>query len=469
MLTMVLVLLGYLAVLARGRAAQPRSARSPVALVTAALLYTQYWAFFLVGRRRRDPAVDRVARPGRAAQRPRCAIILRDGRRRPALRPVAADVRCTRCSTPERRGTRPTSPPTNTALGHHRLRRRPHDRGLDDRPAARAARAARAVRTRARPVADRRRPAHVRRGAVGVARRRAHAVRRALALVPRGQRLPVAVRVGDVPALRARRRVRPHRARRPPDPLRRARVHRRWSASSAACATSSRTAPRRRRSPTRSARAAKPGDVVAYCPDQLGPDVVAPACPTRSALKQYTFPTFESPKFVDWVDYEDRNNAASPDAYAHELLRASGQSQDLVRLVHRLPDVRRQVRADPQRPRRGPRPGRDLRAPGRPALRVHGAHALPMIREFGRGVIRVGLAGAPRWTGDGTAVPGCINFARGEAWSAPSRSAVEMVHRDASSCLHADVQRGDEHLGAPPPRARGRARRGHPRARRQQP
>ncbi len=70
--------------------------------------------------------------------------------------------------------------------------------------------------------------------------------------------------------------------------------------------------------------ASAPGDVVGYCPDQLGPDVDR-QIPPQLALKQYTFPNFESPKFVDWVDYADRNAAASADTYAAGLLkRADG-------------------------------------------------------------------------------------------------------------------------------------------------
>jgi mannosyltransferase len=72
--------------------------------------------------------------------------------------------------------------------------------------------------------------------------------------------------------------------------------------------------------------AAKPGDVVGYCPDQLGPDV-SRLLPASPALKQYTFPRFESPKFVDWVDYADRNAKSNPDAYAQGLLkRAAGHT-----------------------------------------------------------------------------------------------------------------------------------------------
>ncbi len=65
------------------------------------------------------------------------------------------------------------------------------------------------------------------------------------------------------------------------------------------------------------------GDVVGYCPDQLGPDV-SRLLPARLALGQYAFPNFDSPRFVDWVDYEDRNTAASADDYAKGLLERAG-------------------------------------------------------------------------------------------------------------------------------------------------
>jgi uncharacterized membrane protein len=72
--------------------------------------------------------------------------------------------------------------------------------------------------------------------------------------------------------------------------------------------------------------AAKPGDVVAYCPDQLGPDV-SRLLPAGLHLRQYVFPTFASPRFVDWVDYAKRNQAATSAGFAHELLqRAQGKT-----------------------------------------------------------------------------------------------------------------------------------------------
>jgi hypothetical protein len=69
--------------------------------------------------------------------------------------------------------------------------------------------------------------------------------------------------------------------------------------------------------------AAKPGDVVAYCPDQLGPDV-SRLLPAQPRLAQFVYPTFSGPRFVDWVDYADRNAAASIGDFADELLRRAG-------------------------------------------------------------------------------------------------------------------------------------------------
>ncbi len=64
---------------------------------------------------------------------------------------------------------------------------------------------------------------------------------------------------------------------------------------------------------------ARPGDVVVYCPDQLGPagdralrEAYGPS--TDVPLLQVTVPTLEGPKFVDWVDYEERNEAVDPGA-----------------------------------------------------------------------------------------------------------------------------------------------------------
>ena len=63
------------------------------------------------------------------------------------------------------------------------------------------------------------------------------------------------------------------------------------------------------------------GDVITYCPDQLGPagTQVAPA-----GVRQVTFPTFGNGRFVDWVDYGTRNGHADPVAFADAVDRMAG-------------------------------------------------------------------------------------------------------------------------------------------------
>ena len=58
------------------------------------------------------------------------------------------------------------------------------------------------------------------------------------------------------------------------------------------------------------------GDVVGYCPDQLGPGV---SRLLPRALTQLTFPRGARPERVDWVDYADRSRAGDADAFARLL------------------------------------------------------------------------------------------------------------------------------------------------------
>jgi uncharacterized membrane protein len=69
---------------------------------------------------------------------------------------------------------------------------------------------------------------------------------------------------------------------------------------------------------------ARPGDVVAYCPDQLGP-AVARLLPA-DRYTQVTFPDGTGPTIVNWVDYAEVVRAASPLAFAQrvEALAAAG-------------------------------------------------------------------------------------------------------------------------------------------------
>jgi hypothetical protein len=69
---------------------------------------------------------------------------------------------------------------------------------------------------------------------------------------------------------------------------------------------------------------ARPGDLVVYCPDQVGPDVsrLLEGVP----LRQRTFPDGDRPERVNWVDYEDRLAAADPVAFGKKVLRDAGDS-----------------------------------------------------------------------------------------------------------------------------------------------
>ena len=81
---------------------------------------------------------------------------------------------------------------------------------------------------------------------------------------------------------------------------------------------------------------AKTGDVVVYCPDQLGLDASRLVAPT---LRQYAFPTMAAPQIVNWVDYEQRNqvfhvpgvagNLADPAVFAQEMLRLAGPEHNI--------------------------------------------------------------------------------------------------------------------------------------------
>jgi hypothetical protein len=65
-----------------------------------------------------------------------------------------------------------------------------------------------------------------------------------------------------------------------------------------------------------------PGDVVIYCPDQLGPAVSRLLPADR---QQFTYPEFAPPQLVDWVDYADRQDAGKPKAFADAALERRGE------------------------------------------------------------------------------------------------------------------------------------------------
>ncbi len=70
---------------------------------------------------------------------------------------------------------------------------------------------------------------------------------------------------------------------------------------------------------------AKPGDIIAFCPDQLGPSVYR-QIRNPSQYDMLTFPRRTGPAIVDWVDYADTVHAADPNAFAADVAQKAGST-----------------------------------------------------------------------------------------------------------------------------------------------
>lgn len=70
-------------------------------------------------------------------------------------------------------------------------------------------------------------------------------------------------------------------------------------------------------------KTAQPHDVIAYCPDQLGPSM-ARELAGHGPFDQVTYPKFHRPERVDWVDYAKVLEQASPQAFAQQLNARAG-------------------------------------------------------------------------------------------------------------------------------------------------
>jgi hypothetical protein len=73
---------------------------------------------------------------------------------------------------------------------------------------------------------------------------------------------------------------------------------------------------------------ARPGDVVVFCPDQLGP-AVSRELAGGPALDAITYPRGTPPERVDWVDYRQAIEAAPVDAFAADVVRRAGTGHDI--------------------------------------------------------------------------------------------------------------------------------------------
>jgi len=68
---------------------------------------------------------------------------------------------------------------------------------------------------------------------------------------------------------------------------------------------------------------AKPGDIIAFCPDQLGPSVYR-QIHDPAQYDMLTFPRRTGPAIVDWVDYADAVHRADPNAFAADVVQRAG-------------------------------------------------------------------------------------------------------------------------------------------------
>ena len=78
------------------------------------------------------------------------------------------------------------------------------------------------------------------------------------------------------------------------------------------------------------ASAAAAGDLLVYCPDQLGPAVARLLGP---GYRQVVYPSLEDPARIDWVDYRARQDAADPAVIAARLDALAGRQRLFVLLA----------------------------------------------------------------------------------------------------------------------------------------
>ncbi len=73
---------------------------------------------------------------------------------------------------------------------------------------------------------------------------------------------------------------------------------------------------------------AAPGDVVVFCPDQLGP-AVARLVPPEAGLDLVVYPDLRSADRVDWTDYEARMTSTPSGAVAADVLQRAGDGSGI--------------------------------------------------------------------------------------------------------------------------------------------
>lgn len=94
------------------------------------------------------------------------------------------------------------------------------------------------------------------------------------------------------------------------------------------------------------AATAQPGDVVVFCPDQLGPATVRELQRRDGPeLQLGTYPDWSDPARVDWIDYTDRYESSVPSAFAIEAARRAGDHRVWLVWSDGYPPTQRTCRA----------------------------------------------------------------------------------------------------------------------------
>ena len=72
---------------------------------------------------------------------------------------------------------------------------------------------------------------------------------------------------------------------------------------------------------------ARSGDVVAFCPDQLGPAVYR--LTSASAYREITYPRSTGPAIIDWVDYKAAVQSHPTASFVAELEAMAGSGHSI--------------------------------------------------------------------------------------------------------------------------------------------
>ena len=125
---------------------------------------------------------------------------------------------------------------------------------------------------------------------------------------------------------------------------------------------------------------AQPGDMVVYCPDQLGPAV--DRLLTVPDVTELTYPRMMGPQRIDWIDYAATIQNTSPAMVRPgDRVPAQPREHPVAGVAQRLQGVREQLRRPGQLAGDVPPRRRDRHEPGPELLRAGKPRTLPELKH----------------------------------------------------------------------------------------